>query len=637
MSNNSQDLLQQIFSQFIEVDQEEIIQTPADKRIIVNAGPGTGKTYSLIEKIIYFISEEHLEPSEIFALCFSRSAVEVIESRLEKAEKDGQIAGDWREIDIRTFDSFATYLIAAVLRDDPDQLPKNFQIGSYNYEQRIQWALSLLLKNRGIFDEYRHFIVDEVQDLVGTRAQLVLEILNILPAECGFTVLGDYCQALYDYLVNPNLHEIESADFYSKLITGHPEAVLYKLGKNHRQNKSYSEMLDPFREDILTGTEDDREADISRITGKINSRTVDLLSISNEEFNRYRRSGSIGILTRSNAEALIISSRLREKHVDHLFLHERSNGGYGDWIANVFLNYPHETICYDNFKELFSKLYSGLSPLPYWKALLSTQTGQTGKWIDVEKLLKGVLFNPRDPLLYKSANEISSNLTVCTVHRAKGREFDNVFVLDKVFDSAMNSEADRVQEERVCYVAVTRPKKNLYEATINNQYIYCLRDGTRRNYRTAYSRYSNKKFLSNIEFGFLRDLDDASFALSSERQNRIRSLKRGDELALFKNDQVSFREAPYVVFLKGETIPLGGCSQLFRYDVNEVTKSIWNRIKDTDYDFYPKCFDNIYVEGLTSCISNSRSNLRGAKTFGDISIWFGISAVGFAKNNFSIT
>ena len=45
---------------------------------------------------------------------------------------------------------------------------------------------------------YRHVFVDEIQDLVGVRADLVHEILRHVE---GFTVLGDPAQAIYEYQV----------------------------------------------------------------------------------------------------------------------------------------------------------------------------------------------------------------------------------------------------------------------------------------------------------------------------------------------------------------------------------------------------------------------------------------------------
>ena len=46
-----------IFRIFSEVSQEEIIMAPVDQYSFVNAGPGTGKTYTLMKKITYMIDD----------------------------------------------------------------------------------------------------------------------------------------------------------------------------------------------------------------------------------------------------------------------------------------------------------------------------------------------------------------------------------------------------------------------------------------------------------------------------------------------------------------------------------------------------------------------------------------------------
>ena len=43
----------------------------------------------------------------------------------------------------------------------------------------------------------RHVLVDEIQDLVGPRAQLVMALLRL--ADAGFTLFGDPAQAIYGH------------------------------------------------------------------------------------------------------------------------------------------------------------------------------------------------------------------------------------------------------------------------------------------------------------------------------------------------------------------------------------------------------------------------------------------------------
>ncbi len=48
-----------------------VVKAPIEDKIFVNAGPGTGKTHTLINRVKYITVEEQLlEPQELMILCF---------------------------------------------------------------------------------------------------------------------------------------------------------------------------------------------------------------------------------------------------------------------------------------------------------------------------------------------------------------------------------------------------------------------------------------------------------------------------------------------------------------------------------------------------------------------------------------
>ena len=217
------------FASFKETTQDEIIAKDPTERSIVNAGPGTGKTWTLIEKIIHMINEEQAKAENILVLCFSRSAVEVVRNRLSDAAETGRIGYEWQDVDVRTFDSFSTYMLAWVQANHTDLLPKHFLLEAYDYDQRIKVATSIFKKKKDMLADYEHIIVDEVQDLVGSRAELVLAMLKGLPDTCGFTILGDSCQALYDYMAEGDPAIMSSEQFYQDIFKSFPSANYYAL------------------------------------------------------------------------------------------------------------------------------------------------------------------------------------------------------------------------------------------------------------------------------------------------------------------------------------------------------------------------------------------------------------------------
>ncbi|MEA1874112.1 MAG: UvrD-helicase domain-containing protein [Bacteroidota bacterium] len=53
-----------------------------DKRLLVLAGAGSGKTKTLLQKILYLIEEKHVNPSNILAVTFSKNAANEMLDRL---------------------------------------------------------------------------------------------------------------------------------------------------------------------------------------------------------------------------------------------------------------------------------------------------------------------------------------------------------------------------------------------------------------------------------------------------------------------------------------------------------------------------------------------------------------------------
>lgn len=70
--------------------QREAVKSEA-KRLLVLAGAGSGKTKTLLQKIIYLIEEKGVSPSNILAVTFSKNATnEMIDRLVISADTNGQ-------------------------------------------------------------------------------------------------------------------------------------------------------------------------------------------------------------------------------------------------------------------------------------------------------------------------------------------------------------------------------------------------------------------------------------------------------------------------------------------------------------------------------------------------------------------
>lgn len=615
------------FHTFAEVSQADIIQAGVTERSIVNAGPGTGKTWMLIEKVIRMINENETDAENILILCFSNAAVGVVKARLAEAAGQERIGYEWQDIEVRTFDSFASTLLIWVQKNLRELLPKSFILESLGYNARIREAVKILLKQQDLLASYEHIFIDEVQDLVGERAQLVLEMLKSLPETCGFTLLGDTCQSLYDYMAADTPGVMSSSEFYDHIFSCFPDACYVTVTGNHRQGDQLRGLTIEYRRAILKGSARERSAAARTAFANIPAMPGKMQQFTKEDALPYVRQGTLGILTRTNGQALQISAWLRNAELPHTL--QRGVGGtaLADWIARIFCGYGNETINCPEFiarhTEVFPEAGEEISR-KRWLALVDAQQDNPGGRYEISDILRGLLHGVKEPVLYESGNMEQPAITVSNIHRAKGKEFDSVIVIDDLLDVNENAPEDELLEHKVCYVALTRPKKRIEHVKFPSRStsISSMKDEVRRCFRPMY----RKKYINNFEVGVERDLDERSFAADNKIQQYIQeTLEPGTRLKLIKCNGSSYPIYSLVVEDHEQTV-LGCTSREFAADLETAIRTIR---KNSDNILCPHAFCDIYADRVITCVS-ALSSPPGATRFGNVAIWYGLKIAGFA-------
>ena len=111
-------------------EQTPVISATADSQLFVEAGPGTGKSETLVARLAWLLGGGGLNPSQILVLSFSVAAVRELKARIDRAHKDGNT--NLAFIDLRTFDSFASRFLRLVIPQD--------ELRDLDYDQRIHRA-----------------------------------------------------------------------------------------------------------------------------------------------------------------------------------------------------------------------------------------------------------------------------------------------------------------------------------------------------------------------------------------------------------------------------------------------------------------------------------------------------------------
>lgn len=615
-------------------EQKAVITADYRKRILVNAGPGTGKTWTLIERIKEFLNNEEVEPENIVVLCFSRAAVRVITERLKLADKNRTINARWRSIDIRTFDSFATWLLAN-LRDAEDDelkelLPDDDDFENLNYEQRILRAKAIFDndKYKILADSWQHVIVDEVQDLVGSRAELVLSMLNDLPDSCGFTLLGDSCQAIYDYMSEDDNNVISSSVFRKKLLENHSNISQVELTHNYRQNDSLTGFANPYRHAILEQNADIEAHEAEAVNQKIASAFWDMDNLERDSFEKYYAGKKTGILTRTNAQALLIAQKLLGKNIKHLLRSPNTNVPLASWIYQVLTQLSTDAIAtQESFIAMFSKLYpkQAENAQAYWDAVISTQDDNTLTAYSVENLLKGILYKAKDMLLFQEPGDDDCNIFVSNVHRSKGLEYDNVVVLSDLLTNG--AEEKNHLEHKIAYVALTRAKDEITKISMPEKYIYIFKDDSRRCFEQGLYSFG-KIYLANFEIQ-TGDINPFMYAVNKKRQEYIEnSIHIGDQMELKKLGSPE-EENPLYELKDYDEVVIGQTTADFATAVRSaITRMYKGKFKNK---YFTRTFSDIYVVGKTTHISANCPELEGAHKYGDYYVWQGLRLGGFAS------
>lgn len=66
----------------LDEEQKAAVRYNGDKPLVINAGPGSGKTRILVERVVYLINELNMDPSTILIITFNNKAAQEFQNRL---------------------------------------------------------------------------------------------------------------------------------------------------------------------------------------------------------------------------------------------------------------------------------------------------------------------------------------------------------------------------------------------------------------------------------------------------------------------------------------------------------------------------------------------------------------------------
>lgn len=362
-----------IKSQGLNAQQLEAI-TAEEKTVVVIAGPGTGKTRTLTERISYLIQEKNVKAADITAVTFTNKAAAEMRERLVKllGKKTA------KSVTIGTFHAICLNLLKEwmediVLADEHEQIslaeivvkqyevplaPNKFLrevsryksgniLGNEANTEAIQFY-NQCLRDRGILDfddllleTLRHMeqnpeagsfgnkswlLVDELQDINEIQYQLIRAWSS---HGSGLFVIGDPDQSIYGF---------RGADGYSfeRVCADYPEVRQIRLLKNYRstpeiircavpvisKNKGPERILDACRrpgEKVRLLTAESQLSEAIFVAREINYMTggMDMMDAQNYAVKRnaHRSFSDIAVLYRTHHQAKVLEKCLQKESI----------------------------------------------------------------------------------------------------------------------------------------------------------------------------------------------------------------------------------------------------------------------------------------------------------------------------------
>jgi len=491
-------------------EQLQVINSEGQSRLVVDAGPGTGKTAVACKRIAELINRGFCLPHEIIVISFTNTAVYEIRERIKQYLSN---ESDVLNIKVSTLDSFAGKLRAGF---------DSLNLTDTSFDQNISKA-SILLFSEPNVEEFlkiiKHVVIDEAQDIVGDRSIFILELFAKLSSGCGVSVFSDDAQAIYGFTSEDSDTETskdtlpESIRRYNSYFPIGFNFLLLKIvfrTENEKMKSLFSNgraLLRESREEPSIIYQRLRElildsSDIDLPTAK------EILEVNDDDPEEWQQDFTdVFLVFRKRGEALQASTHLgaRPRRI-------RLSGlpsPIKPWLSDIFWNYEEDEIRESEFRRRFEanctkKGYS-ISASEAWD-LVSSECGVSKSTVSVRNLRTKLSRHAPNPEFTYSDYGVGGPI-FASIHASKGRESKGVLLFLPKEHIRVDASPEEIYEEaRVLFVGATRAKE---EVLVFNGEDYAPISALKSSGR-AYSYLSTKKYSVSVEIGRREDVSPFS-------------------------------------------------------------------------------------------------------------------------------
>lgn len=482
--------------------QLEIIKDNETKHITVVAGPGSGKTRVLVHKLASLLLMEDVKHEQLLMLTFSRAAATEFKKRLLLL-----IGNAAHYIEIKTFHSYCFDLLGKV-----GSLEKSDAILKSTIEKIKTGEVEANRITKTVL------VIDEAQDMNADEFALINTLIE-QNEEMRVIAVGDDDQNIYEFR--------GASSKYLEQFMVERKATKHELIENYRSKNNLVEFTNGFVKKIRHRLKENPIAAKQTDNGNIKLvryQNGNLISPLVQDILTTELAGTTCVLTKTNEEALQITGFFLKNGIQAKLI--QSNDGFSlQNLAEVRFLLNEINIgddikiisddVWENAKSKMIKEFQQSSKLEVCNNLMKQFEGSNSK----KKYKSDLEVFVRESKLEDFYNESGETIFVSTIHKSKGKEFDNVFIMLENFSPATD------EAKRQLYVAMTRAKRNL-TIHLNGNYLDNL---NAENLEIVEDR---KEHLSPNELAMHLSLKDVWLDYFINRQLLVSQLTSGDTLTI---------------------------------------------------------------------------------------------------------
>lgn len=437
-------------------EQKNIIDSKSNS-IMILAGPGSGKTHTLVHKISNTIlNDDDVKIENFLMLTYTNSAVSTFKDRLL-----GLVGNSAYKLDIYTFHSYANVLTGKLgLGDESSDSIKIFN-------ENIEYLKALLPFKTALY-------LDEFQDINEDSFKFIQNLVDYGNIS-KIVAVGDDDQMIMEF----NKADIKFFNlFWSKLNKNRESRVVeFELLNNFRNSEKILDLSNRFIKQLSNRKKNrDLLFQNSIESSKVNlykSNAEYLYEIVKKLILRMRSEDivdEVGILTHTNDEALTLQSYLLDFNIDsNLLLDMEQKYNWRnlleiyDFNQEIFLSLRDEKFSFNLMNRVFLNIENRYRDSINFEKVRLIKNKFIEIGVESYKEWNQFLNDLDNEFFEKSRYKV----TITTIHKAKGKEFSNVILLDHKSRHNYHLNDSCI---RKYYVSITRAKNNFLICTNQNHF-----------------------------------------------------------------------------------------------------------------------------------------------------------------------